>query len=102
MALHKEIHFEEEICAHLAAKGWLYAEGDAALFDRASGLFLPDLLAWVEATQPESWLRLTKTHGAGLAQVLAERVRKSLNERGTLDVLRRGVEMLGLKAMLRT
>ena len=44
MALHKEIHFEEEICAHLAANGWLYAEGDAALFDRASGLFLPDLL----------------------------------------------------------
>ncbi|SFQ57775.1 type I restriction enzyme, R subunit [Variovorax sp. OK605] len=100
MNLHQEHHFEREICAHLAANGWLYAEGDAAQFDRASGLFLPDLLTWVETTQPESWQRLGKTHGAALPQVLAERVRKNMNERGTLDVLRRGVEMLGLKQPL--
>ncbi len=100
MSLHKEIHFEAEICQHLAANGWLYAEGDAALFDRPHGLFLPDLLAWVATTQPESLERLTKTHGTALSSVLAERVRKNLNERGTLDVLRRGVEMLGLKEPL--
>ena len=100
MNLHQEHHFEREICAHLDAHGWLYAEGDAAKFDRASGLFLPDLLAWVEATQPESWQRLSKTHGAALPQVLADRLRKNMNERGTLDVLRRGVEMLGLKEPL--
>lgn len=100
MSLHKEFHFEAEICQHLAAHGWLYAEADAALFDRTHGLFLPDLLAWVEITQPGSFQRLTKTHGAALSAVLAERVRKNLNERGTLDVLRRGVEMLGLKEPL--
>ena len=100
MNLHREIHLEAEICRHLSQNGWFYAEGDAAQFDRASGLFLPDLLAWVEATQPESFERLTKTHGPALPQVLAERVRKNLNERGTLDVLRRGVEMLGLKEPL--
>ncbi len=100
MSLHREIHFEAEICQHLAAHGWLHAEGDAAGFDRASGLYLPDLLAWVAATQPENWRRLGQTHGGALPQVLAERVRKSLNERGTLDVLRRGVEMLGLKEPL--
>lgn len=100
MALHQEIHFEQEICDHLAAHGWLYAEDDAALFDHTHGLFMPDLLAWVEATQPQSWQRLAKTHGAALPKVLAERVRKSLNERGTLDVLRRGVEILGLQSPL--
>ena len=100
MSLHQEHHFEAEICQHLAAHGWLYAEGDAAQFDRTLGLFTPDLLAWVEATQAESWQRLSKTHGAALPKVLAERVRKSLNERGTLDVLRRGVEVLGLKEPL--
>lgn len=98
--LHQEHHFETEICNHLAANGWLYAEGDAARFDRASGLFLPDVLGWVEATQPDSWQRLSKTHGAALPQVLANRIRKNMNERGTLDVLRRGVEMLGLTAPL--
>ncbi|ACO74510.1 HsdR [Laribacter hongkongensis HLHK9] len=101
MHLHREHHFEAEICAHLAAHGWAYAEGDAALFDRDSGLFQPDLLAWVEATQPDSYQRLAKTHGAQLPRVLGERVRKNLNERGTLDVLRRGVEMLGLREPLR-
>ncbi len=100
MNLHQEHHFEREICAHLAAHGWLHADGDAALFDRRYGLFLPDLPAWVEQTQPEAWQRLHKTHGAALPQVLAERVRKSLDERGTLEVLRRGVEMLGLPAPL--
>ena len=45
MALHHEVHFEAEICQHLAANGWLYAEGHAAHFDRTHGLFPPDLLA---------------------------------------------------------
>ncbi|MGF6774890.1 type I restriction endonuclease subunit R [Paraburkholderia sp. GAS334] len=98
--LHQEHHFEAEICQHLGANGWLYAEGDAARYDRANALFLPDLLAWIEESQPDTWQRLTKTHGPAMTERLAERVRKSLNERGTLDVLRRGVEMLGLKEPL--
>ena len=98
--LHQEVHFEVAICDHLAGHGWLYAEGDAAHYDRQNALFLPDLLAWVEATQPDSWQALTKTHGAALSKVLAERVRKCLNEHGTLEVLRRGVELVGLKKPL--
>jgi type I restriction enzyme R subunit len=62
--LHQEHHFESAICEHLGRHGWLYAEGDAAHYDRHNALFLPDLLAWVEATQPESWQALAKTHGA--------------------------------------
>lgn len=98
--LHQEHHFEAEICQSLAARGWLYAEGDATQYDRANALFLPDLLGWVEASQPDAWQRLSKTHGPVMAERLAERVRKNINERGTLDVLRRGVEMLGLKESL--
>ncbi|UCV08530.1 type I restriction endonuclease subunit R [Dechloromonas denitrificans] len=100
LALHQEHHFEAAICQHLGASGWLHAEGDATHYDRQNALFMPDLLAWVEATQPESWQALHKTHGASLSKVLAERVRKCLNEQGTLEVLRRGVEMVGLKKPL--
>ena len=100
MNLHREHHFEREICEHLAANGWLYAEGDAAHYDREHALFLPDLLAWIEQTQQASWQALIKTHGPQLGERVAARVRKSLDERGTLDVLRRGVEMVGLKAPL--
>ena len=98
--LHQEHHFEAAICTHLGQHGWLYAEGDAADYDKQNALFLPDLLAWVETSQPESWQALSKTHGANLSKVLAERLRKCLNEQGTLEVLRRGVEMVGLKKPL--
>jgi type I restriction enzyme R subunit len=94
--LHREIHFEDEICSHMAASGWHYAPGDAAHYDRQSALYLPDLMAWLEETQGDIFDKLSKTHGAQLPQRLAERIRKGLNERGTLEVLRRGVEMLGL------
>ena len=100
MNLHQEHHFEREICEHLSANGWLHAEGDAANYDRQHGLYLPDLLAWIETTQPDSWQRLTKTHGPQTGERIAQRIRKNLDERGTLDVLRRGVEMLGLTAPL--
>ena len=100
MSLHKEVNFEREICDYLQANGWLHTEGDAAGYDRTNGLYRPDLLTWVEATQPDNWERLVRTHGPQLGERLADRVRKSLDERGTLDVLRRGVEMLGLKEPL--
>lgn len=95
-SLHKEHHFEAAICERLLANGWLYAEGDAANYDKQNALYMPDLLVWLEATQADSLQRLNKTHGVATSKNLAERVRKNLNERGTLDVLRRGVEMLGL------
>lgn len=99
--LHQEHHFETAICEHLAQHGWLYEQGDAAPnYDRTSALYLPDLLAWIETAQPDAWKTLTKNHGSTLTTVLAERIRKNMNERGTLDVLRRGVELLGLKQPL--
>ena len=99
-SLHKEVFFEDEICQQMAQGGWLYAADAAAQFNTACGLFLPDLLDWLSASQPDTLQRLKKTHGPQLEKVLSDRIRKSLNERGTLEVLRRGVEMLGLKEPL--
>src|SRR5437899_6230089 len=97
MSLHKEISFDDEISGHLAAHGWLYAEGDAALYDRLRAMFPRDLATWVQATQPAAWQTLTKNHGAGGEGVLLDRIRKQLDDRGTLDVLRHGVELIGLR-----
>lgn len=101
MSLHKEISFEVEICQHLAAHGWLYAEGDATGYDRAKALFPADVIAWVQATQPDAWKVLEKNHGALATETLLARVRHQLDQRGTLDVLRHGVELLGLKQSLK-
>ncbi|TAK18299.1 MAG: type I restriction endonuclease subunit R [Myxococcaceae bacterium] len=97
MSLHHESAFESELCAHLAAHGWLHAPGDAALYDRGRALFPPDVLAWVQATQPQAWATLQKNHGALAGETLLNRLRDSLDQRGTLDVLRHGIELLGLK-----
>lgn len=99
-SLHKEIHLENEICAHLAAHGWLYEDGDAQRFDRTRVLFPADVVAWVQATQPKAWEALAKNHGAQAESVLLDRLRVSLNQRGTLDVLRHGIELLGLRQPL--
>jgi type I restriction enzyme R subunit len=100
MSLHKEVSFEDEICAHLSANGWLHHHSDASGYDRARALFPADLVAWVKVTQPKSWEALARNHGTSAEGVLLDRVRKQLDDRGTLDVLRHGVEMLGLRQPL--
>jgi type I restriction enzyme R subunit len=50
MSLHKEISFETEVCEHLAVHDWLYAEGDAAKYDRALAFFPADV--WRGCSRP--------------------------------------------------
>lgn len=76
MTLHKEIEFENDICAHLAASGWLYAEGDATAYDRVRALFPADLIAWIQQTQEKAWEALAKNHGAS-AEATRIRLRSS-------------------------
>ena len=100
MSLHHEISFETEICEHLAAYGWLYAEGDASRYDRSRAMFPPDLVDWVKTTQPDAWNALSKHHGAAAEASLIDRVRKQVEQSGVLDVLRNGVGGYPLKKQL--
>ncbi|MBY5442718.1 type I restriction endonuclease subunit R [Rhizobium leguminosarum] len=100
MNLHREISFEDEVCSHLAENGWQYTAGDAQLYDRARALFGFDLIAWLQATQPDAWNTLLKNNGSAAETIVLDRVRKALDDRGTLDVLRNGVELVGLRAPL--
>jgi type I restriction enzyme, R subunit len=93
MSLHKEVHFEVEIAEHLAAHGWVYEEGVSGQYDRARALFSEDVIAWVQESQPEAWQALAKGHGLSADARLLERLRDQLDTRGTLDVLRNGLEM---------
>ena len=97
MSIHKEIQFEDEICADLAGAGWLHDAGDAARYDRAQALFADDVAAWIKSSQPKAWEGIEKSHGAAATKVVAERLRKALDHQGTLAVLRVGFEMIGLK-----
>lgn len=101
MSLHQENRFEDEICEHLADHGWLYAEKDAADYDRMLALFPADVLAWVQETQPDIWDSLTKTQGKSAGPMLLKRLRDSLNQSGTLSVLRQGFDVLGVKSKVK-
>ena len=97
MSLHNEISFEVEICQHLAGQGWMYADKAAADYDRKRALFPSDVLAWVQATQSAAWDALTKNHGASAGETLLSRLRQSIDQQGTLHVLRHGFDVLGLR-----
>jgi type I restriction enzyme R subunit len=101
MAIHNEIEFENDICDYLAEHGWLYAEKDAANYDRALALYPADVIAWVQESNPQAWEALQKSHGASAEATLLKRLRDSLNQSGTLHVLREGFDVLGLRGTLR-
>lgn len=93
MSLHKEIRLEQEICEELGGRGWIYAEGVSADYERGRALFPEDVIAWMQESQPEAWKALDKGFGMDAAERLMERLRQQMDARGTLDVLRNGVEM---------
>lgn len=100
MTLHKELEFENDICNYLSAHGWFYAEDDAQRYERIHALFPEDVRAWVESTQPKAWEAIVKNHGPAAESTLLDRLRKQLDDRGTLDVLRHGIETIGLRQPL--
>jgi type I restriction enzyme R subunit len=97
MSIHKEVAFEDGICTHLGASGWLYEPGAAERYDRTRALFPDDLVAWIKETQPKAWEALEAAHGPAATNFLADRLRASLDQQGTLVVLRHGFDVMGLK-----
>lgn len=91
MRLHTEINFESEICAHLAAHGWLYSADDAG-YDRDLALYPPDLFDWLEEAQPKAWEKFAGTPAAQ-AQ-LVRRLAAELDSHGPLHVLRNGFKFV--------
>lgn len=100
MSIHKELAFEDSICAHLGTHGWLYEIGAANRYDRARALFVEDVTAWIQESQPLAWKTLEQTHGSATANVLADRLRMALDKQGTLHLLRLGLDVVGLKQPL--
>ena len=100
--LHEEHTLEDEVAQAMTARGWAGEPGDWRRYDRARALYPPDLLAWVRETEADAWDTLTRRHGEEVAEArLLDRVRRSLDEGGTLAVLRGGVDVVGLRRTLR-
>ena len=101
MALHNEIEFEKEVCEYLGSHGWLYADKTADSYDRKLALYPPDLIAWLQESQTELWESYQQKNGSKAEANLLQRIRDQLDQQGTLDLLRKGIEVMGLPKALR-
>ncbi len=98
MGVHLERPFEEFIADYLSEHGWI--AGDPKFWSRELALDTAHLIAFLEESQPKKWQRLTAVHGGQVQERFLARLTKELDSRGTIDVLRRGVEDHGVHLQL--
>ena len=101
MSIHHEIAFEQEICDYLGAHSWLYKDGAAAHYDLKLALYPPDLIAWLQESQTDAWTSYQQKNGSKAEANLLQRIREQLDQQGTLDLLRNGIEVMGLPKALK-
>lgn len=95
-ALHTEFHFEQEICDHLAAHGWLYSPDDTG-YDRELALFPEDVIGWLQENQPKEWAKVKALHNGASDQILLKRLAEVMDKEGSLSVLRHGFKNLNAR-----
>jgi type I restriction enzyme, R subunit len=97
----QERSFEDAIESSLLGSGWL--RGAASNYDRRLGLDTAELFAFIGATQPNEWAKLLAYHGNNPDEAqrhFGQYLAKQIDERGPLDVLRRGVKDKGISFKL--
>lgn len=103
---HNERNFQDAIVQHLSSQGWLTSKGNAG-YDKERALYVPDLLAWLEETDPDNFHRIVPKGASeaardkGIKRIL-DRVAAVLGSDekqggGTLNVLRQGFDVVGAR-----
>ncbi|SDR87754.1 type I restriction endonuclease subunit R [Pseudomonas oryzae] len=98
MADSKEAQFQQDIIKAMTAQGWL--TGPASGYDRRSALYTEDLLAYFKEAWPERWDKFAKANPNDPDGVLVQKVVRALEQDGTLEVLRHGFKLPGVKVEL--
>jgi type I restriction enzyme, R subunit len=94
----KEARFEADIVEWLTTYGG-YKAGVDSHYDPTTGLDTAELFAFIGATQGDRWNQLVDRHGKDpdqTQQKFVSRLVVALEKRGTVDVLRKGIEEQGL------
>lgn len=88
--VHNEAAFESAIESHLLSQGG-YIKGIPSDFSRETALHINTVFSFIQDTQPKEWDKLYKIHGTATEDKFLSRLCKELDNRGTLDVLRKGI-----------
>ncbi|ARV12023.1 restriction endonuclease subunit R [Gilvibacter sp. SZ-19] len=98
----KEIHFEDHIVKYLTAKteeGGVneYHQVSNEKYDRDNAIVPREILSFIVESQGDQYSYLKEQLGDAIDNKLLERVVKSLKTNKTLDTLRKGIKINGLK-----
>ena len=99
--IHLEKHFEDYITrklAELSDNGWQVSQDDTG-FDANTALYMPDFIAYIEATEPEKLAKMKKNLGSNWEVNLRMALVKSLEINGTILSLRDGFQMAGFQTI---
>ena len=95
MADSKEAQFQQDIITAMVAQGWL--TGPASGYDRRTALYTEDFLGYFKDAWPERWDKFAKANPNNPEGVLVQKLVRELEQDGTLDVLRHGFKLPGVK-----
>jgi type I restriction enzyme R subunit len=77
-----------------------YTRRTAADYDEALCLDPGQVIAFVQATQPQAWAKLRRHYGDRARARFLKRLSREITKRGTLDVLRKGIKDMGASIRL--
>ncbi|TCK09128.1 type I restriction endonuclease subunit R [Marinobacterium mangrovicola] len=110
MSSAKEVDFQNDIIQEMLANGWLL--GEPGGYNRERALYEPDLLGFVQDTQPEQWQKYCKLYPNDPEKAFLDRVtsqlskvdpnaaNKEMRTFGTLGVLRHELKDRGTRFRL--
>lgn len=98
MADSKEVIFQQDILKALSSQDWLV--GSSSGYDRANAVYTEDLLAYFQSAYPDRWEKFCKNNPQAPAKTLVQKTVRALEQDGTLDVLRHGFKVPGVKINL--
>jgi type I restriction enzyme R subunit len=94
--IHTEQTFEEAIESNLLEHGG-YVKGSSTDFDVKLGLFPSYIINFLKQSQPKAWEKITNFHKDEVEKKVLQRLVKEIENRGILDVIRKGFTDLSVK-----
>ena len=90
---YREQDFEEHIEEHLVSSG--YSSLDPSIYDKTLCLIPTQLIGFIQETQPKTLQKLELQYGSETENKLIKRASSEIENRGVIDVLRKGVKDRG-------
>ncbi len=95
---YREENFEDHVVERLVESG--YRQRQPSEYDRELVLIPEDVIAFIRATQPKEYERLEKQYGTNTDRNICLRLTGQIQQRGVLDVLRKGIKDRGVRLRL--